>query len=175
MDPLAGKVPNWRRLYYKWKSLRNVPFRRRWFVGYDLEGNTYWEFKTNATGRLRRMVDYRLKPHGLLIGQYSQNEISPRWSSWMRFTRPNPPSLTELVAEEQRKAVMKVLAQQADQRWKNESVLESNNKVMVQMMQSARKRLEDAHSPSEAEDEVKPKSVSSDASPIQNATITPRR
>ncbi|KAH0274182.1 hypothetical protein KCU84_g19818, partial [Aureobasidium melanogenum] len=44
--------------WYKWKSLR-LPWRRKWLVGADLSGNTFWEFKDaiNA-GRMRRIVQY---------------------------------------------------------------------------------------------------------------------
>ncbi|KAL2164157.1 hypothetical protein VTH06DRAFT_3371, partial [Thermothelomyces fergusii] len=31
------------RAWYKWKMLR-LPWRRRFLVGFDLSGNTYWEF-----------------------------------------------------------------------------------------------------------------------------------
>lgn len=41
--------------------MRNVPFRTKFFVGYDLDGNTYWEFKNhNDPYKLRRIVEYRI-------------------------------------------------------------------------------------------------------------------
>ncbi|KAM3444793.1 hypothetical protein NHJ13734_001143, partial [Beauveria thailandica] len=30
--------------WLRWKSLR-LPWRKRFLVGFDLQGNTYWEFR----------------------------------------------------------------------------------------------------------------------------------
>lgn len=61
MNPLHGKVSNFQSFIHRWQSLRSVPFRRRFFVGYDLDGNSYWEFYVdgNKDVRPRRIVDYR--------------------------------------------------------------------------------------------------------------------
>lgn len=61
MEHLKGKVTPFKQMYYKWRALRTVPFRKRFFVGYDLDGNTYWEFfNPNNPFRPRRIVDYRI-------------------------------------------------------------------------------------------------------------------
>jgi hypothetical protein len=60
-DPLRGKVSPLKQWWHKWQAARNVPFRKKFFVGYDLDGNTYWEFKNhNDPYRMRRIVEYRL-------------------------------------------------------------------------------------------------------------------
>lgn len=70
-----------RRLWYSWKMMQ-LPWRRRWLVGmsrcsesspaqqsltgpgFDLEGNTYWEFKDALhSHRNRRIVKYGRRTH----------------------------------------------------------------------------------------------------------------
>lgn len=52
-----------RKAWYKWKALR-LPWRRRFFVGTDLAGNTFWEFKDALhSNRYRRIVKYSRKTH----------------------------------------------------------------------------------------------------------------
>ncbi|ODQ68919.1 hypothetical protein LIPSTDRAFT_76553 [Lipomyces starkeyi NRRL Y-11557] len=55
-----GNSGFFRSLYLRWKALRNVPFRKRFLIGTDLEGNTFWEWRNlNNPGRQRRMVELR--------------------------------------------------------------------------------------------------------------------
>ncbi|KAH7162573.1 hypothetical protein B0J13DRAFT_517830 [Dactylonectria estremocensis] len=100
--------------WYKWKTLR-LPWRKRYLMGYDLEGNTYWEFRlTRGTGtgeRWRRIVNY---PRG---AHYSQVKVNPQWHQWLRHTRQEPPTLEEQHDDVLRQARVKVLAAQADARW----------------------------------------------------------
>ncbi|KAK0646137.1 hypothetical protein B0T16DRAFT_458091 [Cercophora newfieldiana] len=102
------------RTWYKWKSLR-FPWRKRFLVGLDLHGNTYWEFRlTNGSGpdgRWRRIVQYPRKTH------HGDVSVSPAWHQWLRNTRKEPPSLDEQKADVARQERMKVLAAQADARW----------------------------------------------------------
>ncbi|KAG6121375.1 hypothetical protein E4U14_002011 [Claviceps sp. LM454 group G7] len=99
------------RAYYRWKTLR-LPWRKRFFIGYDLQGNTYWEFKlTSADTRMRRIVNYPSKTYN------SQVKVSPLWHQWLRYARNTPPSLDEQHGDILRKERMKVLAAEADARW----------------------------------------------------------
>lgn len=51
------------RLWFKWKALR-LPWRKTFLVGFDLSGNTFWEFKDAInTERMRRIVQYSSKTH----------------------------------------------------------------------------------------------------------------
>ncbi|KAF1733859.1 NADH-ubiquinone oxidoreductase assembly factor N7BML [Beauveria bassiana] len=109
--------------WLKWKSLR-LPWRKRFLVGFDLQGNTYWEFRltTRGTGeaapnglgeveRWRRIVQY---PRGTHL---SSVKVGPLWHQWLRYTRRDPPSLDEQRGDVVRRARMKQLAADADARW----------------------------------------------------------
>ncbi|QUC19444.1 uncharacterized protein UV8b_03685 [Ustilaginoidea virens] len=99
------------RAWYKWKALR-LPWRRRLFVGHDLEGNTYWEFRlTSSASRWRRIVHYPRSTH------YSQVRVSPLWHQWLRHMRASPPSLDEQRGDVFRQERLKHLAAEADARW----------------------------------------------------------
>ncbi|KAG6141777.1 hypothetical protein E4U38_006379 [Claviceps purpurea] len=108
MAPSFGPLT---RAYYRWKTLR-LPWRKRFFIGYDLQGNTYWEFKlTSADTRMRRIVNYPSRTYN------SQVKVSPLWHQWLRYARNTPPSLDEQHGDVVRKERMKVLAAEADARW----------------------------------------------------------
>ncbi|KAJ6780527.1 hypothetical protein PWT90_03163 [Aphanocladium album] len=111
------------RAWLKWKSLR-LPWRKRFLVGFDLQGNTYWEFRltTRGTGeaaansigeveRWRRIVKYPRSTH------LSAVKVSPLWHQWLRYTRSDPPSLDEQRGDVVRQAQLKQLAAEADARW----------------------------------------------------------
>lgn len=96
--------------------LRTFPSdkRKKNMTGFDLSGNTYWEFRiagSGATDRWRRIVKYPRSTH------YSDIRISPQWHQWLRYTRPDPPSVHEQRVDQSRQAQMKQLAAQADARW----------------------------------------------------------
>ncbi|KAJ0386827.1 hypothetical protein COL922a_003601 [Colletotrichum nupharicola] len=99
--------------WYKWKSLR-LPWRKRFLIGRDLQGYTYWEFREqrgDGPGRFRRIVHY---PRSTYL---SDVKVSPLWHQWLRHTREHPPSLEEQSSEVVRQERMKLLAAQADARW----------------------------------------------------------
>ncbi|KAH6610381.1 hypothetical protein Trco_000401 [Trichoderma cornu-damae] len=101
--------------WYKWKALR-LPWRRRFLIGFDLQGNTYWEFRLTrgtreSSERWRRIVSYPRSTH------YSQVKVSPQWHQWLRHTRREPPTLDEQRAELVRQQRIKYLAAEADARW----------------------------------------------------------
>jgi len=102
-----------RKAWYRWKSLK-LPWRKRFLVGLDLQGNTFWEFRDTLSShkyRMRRIVQYPASTH------YSEIIISPQWHQWLRHTRSNPPSLTEQSQDIIRQQNLKVLAAEADARW----------------------------------------------------------
>ncbi|KAL3464063.1 hypothetical protein BJX64DRAFT_255499 [Aspergillus heterothallicus] len=101
-------------LWFKWKSLR-LPWRRSFLVGYDLSGNTYWEFKdTLNAGRFRRIVKPRSRTH------YSDLELSPQWHQWLRYVRPEPPSIKEQQDDIQRRERILLLAEMQRKKWETE-------------------------------------------------------
>ncbi|AOA63052.1 Hypothetical protein PP7435_CHR2-1176 [Komagataella phaffii CBS 7435] len=112
-------VPVWKQYLYTWQSLRNIPFRKKWFIGYDLSGNTYWEFivERNSKNYRRKMVPYQRKD---FMHDYYES-VPPQWQQWLRFVKQHPPTLTELIADRQRQEAIKELAKNADRRWQLET------------------------------------------------------
>ncbi|KAI3399384.1 hypothetical protein diail_7111 [Diaporthe ilicicola] len=102
--------------WYKWKALR-LPWRKRFLIGLDLQGNTYWEFRdvrgdpSDPSTRWRRIVQYPKGTH------YGEVKVPPQWHQWLRHTRDAPPTIPEQHAEVRRQSQMRVLAAEADARW----------------------------------------------------------
>lgn len=105
--------PGLKGLWYRWKALR-LPWRKQFLVGADLAGNTFWEFRDALnTNRWRRIVKYTRQIH------YADVKISPQWHQWLRHTRDEAPSIQEQQYEVSRRAMMRQLAAEADERWKS--------------------------------------------------------
>ncbi|KAF2130316.1 hypothetical protein P153DRAFT_395742 [Dothidotthia symphoricarpi CBS 119687] len=118
--------------WYNWKMLR-FPWRKRWLVGFDLEGNTFWEFKDALHAlRNRRTAKYSRKTH------HGDVQVSPSWMQWLRHTRYDPPTIAEQRNDLLRQQHMKVLAAQADARWASKpSALDAPDKQQpLQMLKS---------------------------------------
>lgn len=114
VDPSILGIKWKTQLWHRWRALRNVPFRRKWFVGYDLEGNSYWELTDhNNPTRLRRKVSLD-KPYF----HFSDFKPHPMWMQWMQFTRPEPPSLEDLRADAQRQMRLRQLSREAETKWR---------------------------------------------------------
>jgi NADH dehydrogenase [ubiquinone] 1 alpha subcomplex assembly factor 2 len=126
-----------RTAWYKWKALR-LPWRKRFLVGLDLQGNTFWEFRDTFSShkhRMRRIVKY---PPTV---QYSDLNISPSWHQWLRHTRQDPPSITEQSEDIIRQQNLKVLVAQADARWAvKPSYLDNPRKAEAQPLLSTQIR-----------------------------------
>ncbi|KAI5964105.1 uncharacterized protein KGF55_002047 [Candida pseudojiufengensis] len=183
MEIIKQKHSPLKRLLHKWQSKRNIPFRRKFFVGYDLHGNTYWEFTIDGNlSRLRR----KLEPYAPQVFKVDYfKTIPPQWLQWLRRTRNEPPSLNELVGDQIRQRNLKILGKRADEKWKNEKLrLEQE-----EQLQDDLKRIELGKSsqrePLQKEDDDIPKTVEEenpwkqadetrDSNPIQAATIKPR-
>ncbi|KAK6888487.1 NADH-ubiquinone oxidoreductase assembly factor N7BML [Candida tropicalis] len=131
MDIIKNKYPFWKRLLHKWQARRDIPFRRKFFVGYDLYGNTYWEFTIDGNmQRLRR----KLEPFQREIFEVDYfSTIPPQWLQWLRRTRNEIPTLDELIHDQLRQQRLKILAKQADEKWHLEKVrLENEQKLKLQ-------------------------------------------
>jgi len=111
---MSAKPPSQlRQAWLRWKALR-LPWRKRFLVGLDLQGNTFWEFKDTlnaGSNRMRRIVQYPTSVH------LSEINISPQWHQWLRHTRQHPPTLTEQSQDLVRQRNLKILAAEADARW----------------------------------------------------------
>lgn len=115
MDPIKNKYSYLQRMKHQFQARRDIPFRKRFFIGYDLHGNTYWEFTIDGNmQRLRRKLEpYRQQ---LFKADYFLT-VPPQWLQWLRRTRNVPPTLDELMADQYRQQRIRALAQQADEKW----------------------------------------------------------
>ncbi|ABN67144.1 predicted protein [Scheffersomyces stipitis CBS 6054] len=185
MDPLAHKYTPWKRLVHKFQARRDIPFRKRFFIGYDLYGNTYWEFTIDGNmQRLRRKMEpYQQQ---LFKADYFSS-VPPQWLQWLRRTRNHPPTLEELINDQVRQKKMKILAQQADSKWANEKLrLEHEHQYKLNTeLNRAQKEAEEfkqtnqtpapSHDPPVvSEDPWKQADEAKDSNPIQTTTIKPR-
>ncbi|PVH84704.1 hypothetical protein DL98DRAFT_512121 [Cadophora sp. DSE1049] len=99
--------------WFRWKALK-LPWRKKYLVGLDLQGNSFWEFHdalSTDKHRMRRIVQYPPSTH------YSEIKVSPQWHQWLKHTRREPPSLIEQSQDLVRQRNLKILAAQADARW----------------------------------------------------------
>ncbi|KAI0964925.1 hypothetical protein F4678DRAFT_364957 [Xylaria arbuscula] len=103
------------KVWHTWKSLR-LPWRKRFFVGQDPQGNTYYELR-QPRGDATENTPYRRLVHYPRSTPYSEVKVPPAWHQWLRYQRADAPTMTEQIAELQRQARIKVLAAEADARW----------------------------------------------------------
>ncbi|GAA5911194.1 uncharacterized protein JCM6883_001934 [Sporobolomyces salmoneus] len=82
------------------RALRSVGLRvgkDRFLVGTDLEGNAFYERPhpeyPDEWRKNKRYVEYRVTRY---LSDYNFHTIPVQWSSWLRRTRREPPSLPEL-------------------------------------------------------------------------------
>lgn len=164
MDP-SRKYPLYRRILHRFQARRDVPFRRKFFVGYDLHGNTYWEFSIDGNmQRLRR----KLEPFQQLLFKVDYFEtVPPQWLQWLRRAREHPPTVEELVADQQRQLKMRLLAQQADEKWRLEKQRMEHEQQLKLQLELARAEHDKA---AQSDPWLQAKET-----PVEAATITPRR
>lgn len=200
MDSIASKYPFWKRALHRFQSRRDIPFRKKFFMGYDLHGNTYWEFTIDGNmQRLRRKLEpYEEK---LFKADYFET-VPPQWLQWLRRTRNEAPTLQELVSDQIRQQRIKILAQQADQRWYMEKQrLENDQRIKLEAelkkVEAEKKKFEEdskiltdlaAKEQKVTDPEPKPElkqepnpwaeadaQAKSETSPIQSSFIKPRK
>lgn len=176
MEHIKGKVTPFRQAYLRWCALRNVPFRKKFFVGYDLDGNTYWEFyNENNPLRPRRIVEYRET-----LGNWVDYKMPPQWMQWLRFTRPHYPTLEELHADKVRQEVLKLKVKAAEERWKSIPLKErgtplSAHDVLQQYQSQATVAApQPTMAPPSPEQMFKPPRSADDLSPEERASIPQR-
>ncbi|WVW85310.1 hypothetical protein I302_107348 [Kwoniella bestiolae CBS 10118] len=76
-------------------------FRPKGLIGYDLQGNKYFEIPNPAGGRMKRFVQYKKNRD---LAEYSRAELRPpvQWRAWLSHTRVEPPTLQELQTDTNR-------------------------------------------------------------------------
>lgn len=175
MDPLASKYTVWKRILHKFQARRDIPFRRRFFIGYDLHGNTYWEFSIDGNlQRLRR----KMEPYQEYMFQVDYfSTVPPQWLQWLRRTRFDPPSLDELLADNARQQNMKTLARQADEKWQNEKLLQQKEHDLklqseLDRAKSESQRNEDDINSSKTAEESKTPEESKESQPQDHSSDT---
>lgn len=178
MDLVKGKVSLFKALWLKWRSLKNIPFRKKFFIGYDLNGNTYWEFYLeNPNERRRRIVEYR-DPAPHYINSATSKDLPPQCMMWLRRTRPDFPTLTELANDVARQERMKILAKQADERWRKGSLLQ-NPGLTSEQQERLKLIVSPLHSKpatkNESQAELEPEKTYNSENPIETASVKPRR
>lgn len=153
MDPIASKYSVWKRIIHKFQSRRDIPFRKRFFVGYDLHGNTYWEFTLDGNmQRLRR----KMEPYQEFMFKADYfSTVPPPWLQWLRRTRNTPPTLQELMEEQFRQQNIKALANEANAKWESQKLLlEQQQKAKLQAeLDKVKQRSETSQSKPVKEDE----------------------
>ncbi|KAI8140554.1 hypothetical protein BJV82DRAFT_520125 [Fennellomyces sp. T-0311] len=93
------------KILYKANSF---PWKRNVMVGWDLDGNEYWEMPnpnnppTVLGGRWKRWV--QLKEHADDVGLFEENKLPVQWQGWLRHTRFEPVTIEELQNEQLRLA-----------------------------------------------------------------------
>ncbi|EMG46504.1 N7BML NADH-ubiquinone oxidoreductase assembly factor N7BML [Candida maltosa Xu316] len=174
MDIIKSKYPWWKRALHRFQSRRDIPFRRKFFVGYDLYGNTYWEFTIDGNmQRLRRKLEPFQKE--LFEVDYFKT-VPPQWIQWLRRTRNEVPTLDELISDQLRQQRLKILAKQADEKWHLEKLrLEEEQRLKLQRELDRVKIEGQEFENKKSEDPWKQADESKDANPIESASIKPRQ
>ncbi|QPG72831.1 hypothetical protein FOA43_000133 [Brettanomyces nanus] len=137
MDRINKVVPIWRRVWYSWKSLESVPFRKQFFAGYDLKGNTYWEFYPRGKGPEKpRRIWHPYKSEEFVFDYFDKLPI--QWLQWLRYSRYKAPTVQELVDDERRlEKLQKVVKLKGEQMEYKKNL--SDNKMVENMYKEIQK------------------------------------
>ncbi|KAK0526784.1 hypothetical protein OC834_004682 [Tilletia horrida] len=77
--------------------------RARYFAGYDLAGNAFYEYPSRSGStdprHTRRVIDWKEKREP---SEYDQSSIPAQWVAWLRHTRRQAPTLEELQVDAER-------------------------------------------------------------------------
>ncbi|KAL1929865.1 hypothetical protein VTP01DRAFT_1019 [Rhizomucor pusillus] len=89
------------RILYKANSF---PWKKHVMVGWDLDGNEYWEMPdpNNPGGRWKRWVQMKDDD----IGLFEENKLPVQWQAWLRHTRYEAPTIEELLKEQRRRQLL---------------------------------------------------------------------
>ncbi|KAI8340060.1 hypothetical protein BC941DRAFT_239780 [Chlamydoabsidia padenii] len=121
------------RLSVSYKNLK-LPWKKNVLVGTDLDGNEYWEMPSPLGGRYKRWV--QMKEHDD-YAVFNQNQLPVQWQAWLRHTRYEAPTISELVQEQRRRMIIQERAKKLEQEWEQK-------KLLKQKQQEEAARLEDS-------------------------------
>ncbi|KAK9898476.1 hypothetical protein P389DRAFT_193510 [Cystobasidium minutum MCA 4210] len=92
--------------------------RWKYFAGYDLEGNRYFELPHPLNpNSSKRTIDYRVKRDW---ADYQFQSMPAQWNAWMRRTRQDPPTIEELQKDVARQERLKQNVALLDQAYAEE-------------------------------------------------------
>ncbi|KAG0672003.1 hypothetical protein C6P40_000397 [Pichia californica] len=106
------KVPVWKQIYYKWRAIKSIPFRHKFFIGYDLDANTYWEFYLDKNQKKPRRMVQPYSPQSMLFNYF--DKIPIQWSQWLKYARKTPPSIFDIINDEERIKKLQIMANYRD-------------------------------------------------------------
>lgn len=142
MERFHRAVPFTRQLYHR--ICRWSVWRRR-FIGYDLDGNTYWEEKDESHSvRPRRMFEPRVESP-FVHGYFDMAPVA--WVQWLRHARVQPPTLEELAKDEQRVQMIQARAafKQQEQLWNKQQAEQRIEQNLAEELQRTQ-QLKQPHS-----------------------------
>ncbi|KAL1413580.1 hypothetical protein Q8F55_001354 [Vanrija albida] len=99
-----------------WGKLARTLTSRKRPIGYDLQGNAYFETPNPNGGRPKRTVEYKEQDPNLNDYRTGTKQLPVQWQSWMSWTRSAPPSLDELRADAARLARLAPLVARIEER-----------------------------------------------------------
>ncbi|GAA5829667.1 hypothetical protein JCM3766R1_001257 [Sporobolomyces carnicolor] len=125
------------------RALRSVGIRvgkDRYLVGTDLEGNAFYERPhpefPDEWRKNKRYVEYRVTRY---LSDYNFHTVPVQWSSWMRRTRRDPPTLTELEQDYYRQLRLKHNVEQLKLAYEDEKLrLQQRNDDALLLTQGQR-------------------------------------
>ncbi|TID29593.1 hypothetical protein CANINC_001867 [Pichia inconspicua] len=83
------------------------------FKGYDLDGNSYWEFYLERQQTRPRRIVEPLNPERLIFNYFDKVPI--QWAQWLRYARHEAPTPIELIKDQERVKKLQALASIKDQ------------------------------------------------------------
>ena len=100
-------------------------------LGYDLKGNTYWEFFPTGNKNIRpRRIWHPFRTESFIFDYFDKLPI--QWLQWLRYSRPKAPSLDELIKDEERLETLRKLVKLKGQELEYKKTV-SNDKMIKNM------------------------------------------
>ncbi|GAA5901357.1 hypothetical protein JCM5296_006768 [Sporobolomyces johnsonii] len=152
------------------RALRSVGLRigkDRYLAGVDLEGNSFYEKpnpeKPDEWRKTKRYVEYAVtRP----LSDYNFNTIPVQWTSWLRRTRRDPPTLLELEQDHLRQLRLQANVRRLELAYAEEKLrLAAANKAAL---------LPPASPPAAADEADEERAPPADGLPAKDVGIGPR-
>ncbi|KAG2197822.1 hypothetical protein INT47_009703 [Mucor saturninus] len=96
---------------------RRFPWKKHALIGYDLNGNEYWDCPNPLGGRMKRWVQMHDKDDNNDLTRFSQDSVPVQWQAWLRHNRNVAPTIQDLLQDERRIAIVQGRAKALDENW----------------------------------------------------------